>query len=244
MSARQRRTLLHGRVPLLLLVAAVLLVSAVPFAQEATPPAAPRPAGPGTQDGQPAPHESTTRDDASGGGTAGRTARFLLGGAAGLGLHESGHLLFDGLFGVRPMIKRVDFGGIPFFAITHRAGLPPRQEFTITSAGFWSQQLSSEIMLSRRPHLRDERAPIRKGLLAFNVIASLAYGAAAMAKAGPFERDTRAMADALGVNEPWVGGLVLTPACLDAWRYFHPEARWAKWVSRGVKVGMVLLVAR
>jgi hypothetical protein len=223
-SARQRRTLLHGRVPLLLLVAAVLLVSAVPFAQEATPPAAPRQAGPGTQDGQPAPHESTTRDDASGGGTAGRTARFLLGGAAGLGLHESGHLLFDGLFGVRPMIKRVDFGGIPFFAITHRAGLPPRQEFTITSAGFWSQQLSSEIMLSRRPHLRDERAPIRKGLLAFNVIASLA--------------------DALGVNEPWVGGLVLTPACLDAWRYFHPEARWAKWVSRGVKVGMVLLVAR
>jgi hypothetical protein len=187
--------------------------------------------------------EAATRPAAADDGTTGRAAKFLLGGAAGLGLHEGGHLLFDAVFGVRPEIKKVDFGGIPFFAITH-PDQPARTEFTISSAGFWVQHASSEVILTRHPRLRDERAPVRKGILAFNVLASVAYGAAACAKAGPVERDTRAMADTLRVDEAWVGAMVLAPAGLDAWRYFHPDSRWAKWVSRGVKVGMVLLVVR
>jgi hypothetical protein len=177
------------------------------------------------------------------GGRAERTATFLLGAAAGLGLHEGGHLLFDGLFGVEPVLKKVDFGGIPFFAITH-AQTSPRKEFAISSAGFWMQHLSSEIVLTRHPGLRAEAAPGLKGLLAFDVLASVAYGGAALAKAGPAERDTRAMAAALRVDEAWVGVLVLLPAGLDAWRYFHPDSRWAAWLSRGVKVGGVLLVIK
>jgi hypothetical protein len=31
---------------------------------------------------------------------------------------------------------------------------------------------------------------------------------------------------------------------LDGWRYFHPDARWAAWASRGVKAGMLLLLLR
>ncbi len=178
------------------------------------------------------------------GGRAARTAKFLLGAAGGLGLHEGGHLFFDGVFGARPELKKVHFAGIPFFAITHPAGLPPRQELTISSAGFWMQHASSEIVLTRHPRLREERAPVLKGLLAFDVLASVAYGSAAMAKAGPAERDTRAMAASLRVDEAWVGALVLVPAGLDAWRYFHPDSRWAAWLSRGVKVGAVLLVLR
>jgi hypothetical protein len=45
--------------------------------------------------------------------------RFLFGGAAALGAHESGHLLFDGIFDAHPGISRVSFHGAPFFAITH-----------------------------------------------------------------------------------------------------------------------------
>ncbi len=183
-----------------------------------------------------------TMDDGAGRGE--RVARFLLGGAAGLGLHEGSHLLADASFGVKPTLKAVRFGPFPFFAITHPAGLPPRQEFTISSAGFWMQHLSSEVVLTRHPDLRAERAPALKGVLAFNVLASVAYGSAAFAHAGPAERDTRGMAVSLGVTEPWMGALVLTPACLDAWRYFHPDSRWAKWLSRGVKVGAVALVLR
>jgi hypothetical protein len=225
------RTARTVRVALLFLAVVVLSGAAASFAQDPATSAAPRP-----RDDRPA---EDTQD-----GRGEPLAKFLLGGAAGLGLHEGGHVLFDGLFGVRPTLKKVNFGGIPFFAITHRSGLPRREEFAITSAGFWMQHLSSEIILTRRAHLRDERAPVLKGLLAFNVLASVAYGGAAFAKAGPVERDTRAMAGALRVNEAWVGALVLAPAGLDAWRYFHPEARWAQWLSRGVKVGTVLLVVR
>src|SRR5262249_10070570 len=64
---------------------------------------------------------------------------FLAGVVVGLAAHESGHVLFDVIFDADPGVKRVEFNGIPFFAITHRSGLPPREEFTISSAGFWVQ---------------------------------------------------------------------------------------------------------
>jgi hypothetical protein len=38
--------------------------------------------------------------------------------------------------------------------------------------------------------------------------------------------------------------VVLAPAVFDAIRYYKPDARWAVWLSRGAKVGSVLLVLR
>src|SRR5262245_30909779 len=61
---------------------------------------------------------------------------FLGGIVVGFGAHESGHLVFDAIFDADPGIKRVEYHGIPFFAITHRSDLPPRQEYTISAAGF------------------------------------------------------------------------------------------------------------
>lgn len=173
-----------------------------------------------------------------------KTVIFFGGAALGLAAHEGGHLLFDAVFDARPRITRVSFAGIPFFAIAPRPDLPPRQAFVITSAGFWVQQATSELILSRRPNVRDESAPLLKGWLAFNVLASVAYAGAAFTRGGPYERDTRLMASTLRVGEPWIGALVLTPAALDGYRFFHPNARWAKWASRAVKAGMVVLVVR
>jgi hypothetical protein len=169
---------------------------------------------------------------------------FLAGAAAGLGLHEGGHLLLDELFGAEPRLAPIHFGPIPFFAIAHRDNLPPRQEFAVSSAGFWTQQAGSEWLLTARPWLRSEDAPFLKGILAFNVLNSVGYGVVAFARAGPFERDTRGMADAIRMNERAIGAIVIAPALLDAYRYFNPEARWAKWASRAAKAGSVLLVIR
>lgn len=171
-------------------------------------------------------------------------AKFLAGGALGLATHESGHLVFDTLFDAGPGVRKVDFHGIPFFAITHRIGLSPRREFTISSAGFWVQHAENEWLLSRRPGLRRERAPLAKGVFAFNILTSIAYSGASFARTGPVERDTRGMAESARVDERWIGTMVLAPALLDLWRYFHPDARWAAWASRGVKIGMVVMVAR
>jgi len=52
------------------------------------------------------------------------------------------------------------------------------------------------------------------------------------------------MADASRIKEPWIAALILAPAVLDGVRYFHPQAKWAVWTSRGFKVGLVLLVFR
>ena len=159
-------------------------------------------------------------------------------------MHEGGHLVFDAAFDASPRIEGVHFGPVPFFAITHRGDLSPRREFMISSAGFWMQDLSSEWLLTRRPPLREARAPFAKGVLAFNVLNSAGYAGVALARAGPFERDTRGMAGSIGVDERAIGALVLAPAVLDAIRYFKPEARWAKWASRAAKAGSVLLVTK
>ena len=106
------------------------------------------------------------------------------------------------------------------------------------------QHVENEWLLPRRPRLRREKSAFRKGMFTFNVLASVAYAGAAFAKTGPEERDTRGMAASARVDERLIGALVLAPALLDAWRYYHPDTKWATWASRGVKVGMVVMVVR
>ena len=153
-------------------------------------------------------------------------------------------MIADLAFGERPGLRKVDFHGLPFFAITHDPGISPRREFIIDSAGFWVQEATNEVLLSRRPNLRRERAPFTKGVFAFNVLASVSYAGAAFARTGPVERDTRGMADAIRWKEPYVGLLILLPAILDVVRFYDPDARWATWGSRAAKLGGVVLIAR
>ena len=194
------------------------------------------------QTGAPVPTQED-QPPASPGASAKTVAQFVGGAAIGLGLHEGGHLTMVSVFGADPGVRTVRFGPLPFFAISH-ADVSPAREYAISAAGFWVQHATSEWLLTTRPRLRDEHAPLAKGLLAFNVLASVAYGAAAFGTFGPYERDTRAMADALAVKEPWVGALILAPAVLDTWRYLEPDSRWAAWTSRALKVGAVLIVVR
>jgi hypothetical protein len=169
---------------------------------------------------------------------------FLGGLAVGLIAHEGAHVFFDVIFDADPGVKRIEYHGIPFFAITHQAGLPHRQELVISSAGFWVQHATNEWLLTRRPHLRRDGSAFATGLFTFNIGASAMYSVAAFAKTGPLERDTRGIASSARMDERWVGAFVLAPAVLDTWRYFDPNARWPVWLSRAAKVGMVLLIVR
>jgi hypothetical protein len=81
-------------------------------------------------------------------------------------------------------------------------------------------------------------------MLTFHVATLLMYSGAAFGKTGPVERDTRGIAESLKINERWIGALILAPALLDTYRYFHPDARWAAWTSRGVKMGSVALIVK
>jgi len=168
---------------------------------------------------------------------------FLAGAGVAFVAHESGHLLFDTIFDAKPFLTAVHFGPLPFFAVSHETATP-RQEFVISSAGFWVQEATDEWLLTTRPGLRREHAPFAKGVLAFNVLTSIGYGTVAMFEAGPVERDTRGMASGLGVSERAIGALVMAPAIVDAYRYVRPASRWAPWTSRALKLTSVLLVLK
>ena len=173
------------------------------------------------------------------------TLLFLGGAAAGLGIHETGHVIFSATFDANPRVEPLHYGVIPFFKIEHDP-VTRRQEFVISSAGFWMQYVDSEWILTARPDLRHEHQPFLKGMLAFDLAASTMYSIAAFGQFGPLERDTRGMAVSLGKDgwpEPVVGVIVLAPAALDGYRYLHPESRWAKWASRSGKIASVVLVA-
>jgi len=173
------------------------------------------------------------------------TLLFFTGAAAGLAIHESGHLLFGAIFDANPRVEPLRYGFIPFFKIGHDP-VTRREEFVISSAGFWMQYVDSEWILAAKPDLRHEHQPLLKGILAFDLGASTVYSIAAFGEFGPLERDTRGMAVSLGKDgwpEPFVGAIVLAPAVLDGYRYFHPDATWAKWASRGAKIASVVLVA-
>ena len=175
---------------------------------------------------------------------ASRFGKVILGGFAGLGLHETGHLVANWAFEEKVKVKKVDYKGIPFFALSHAPDLSPRREYVVSSAGMWAQYLYSEQILTHHPNLKHEQSPFRKGMLAFHVVTSLMYSGAAFGRTGPVERDTRGMASSRRISERWIGAIVLAPALLDVYRYLHPEARWATWTSRGVKMGSVALVIK
>ena len=177
------------------------------------------------------------------GQTLGDLGKLIGGAAVGLALHESAHVVADVANGVAPGVKKVTFGPLPFFAITHDA-VSPAREFVISSAGFWTQHALSEYLLTSHPDLRDEHAPMLKGILAFNILTSTAYAGAAFAGTGPDERDTRGMAVSARVDESVVGAVILAPAVLDAVRYFGGTNRWVVWGSRVVKIGGALLVVK
>ena len=170
--------------------------------------------------------------------------KFVLGAALAFGGHESGHVVSDLAFGAHPYLDKVHFGPIPFFAVAQRNPVTPRQEFIISSAGFWVQGITNEWILTAHPQLREEHHPLMKGMFAFNILLSLGYGVGALFEVGPTERDPRSMAAASRVAEPLIGVMVLAPALLDAYRYSHPGKRWPAWASRLVKLGSVALTLR
>ncbi|MEX2272285.1 MAG: hypothetical protein WD690_12480 [Vicinamibacterales bacterium] len=121
-----------------------------------------------------------------------RVLSFLAGGAAGLVAHEAGHLAAGLALDADPGFKRLDYGIIPFFVVTHDP-VSRRREYVIAASGFFVQHAANG-------------------------------------------RD--------GVPEPVIGMFVLVPATLDAVRYLKQDPAWARWTSRAVKAGLVLLAVK
>lgn len=175
----------------------------------------------------------------------GRSGHDFWGGAgvAFLG-HETGHLVTNLLIGSTPRLESVHYGFVPFFTWEPDHKLSDRNHYLTASGGFNAQHLCDEWILTRHPRLKDENNPYFKGMLTFSYWLSVGYGLNALTGGGPDKRDTKGMADAARVSEALIGVLVLSPALLDAYRYNHPGARWARRASRAVKLLTLGLAVR
>lgn len=167
----------------------------------------------------------------------------VAGAAAGLVVHESGHVLAGWAFSAAPGVKSIHYAGVPFFAVTHDH-VPRRKEFVISSAGFWTQHAGSELLLTRYPQLRRQGPALARGVLLFDLATSLLYTGGAVGRLGPPEGDALGMSNSLGAHGwpgPVVGAFILAPALFDGVRYFAPGHRWATWGSRGSKLTFMAL---
>ena len=185
----------------------------------------------------------------------GRSAAIFAGGAVtALATHETCHLVANLALGNRPSFQPVTFlGFIPYFAIVpsigckggdckeHNgehfwAGRPGL--YTIVSAGIQCQHYEDEVILTRRPGLRMDDAPFRKGMLALNTLLSIGYVLANWTGVEPTDGDIRGIHRDGGAPRLLLGSMIFGIAAVDIARYFHPHARWLAWLNRVAKVSV------
>lgn len=178
-------------------------------------------------------------------------ARFVAGGATGFVLHESAHALAAESLGIdvrlefqsRPvpfpvvrynLIQTEDALGNTQYVDRKRTHIAngAQKQLAIASAGINSQNITSEWILTLHPRLREEQRPFLKGMLAFDILTSIAYALGGRRNRGG---DVYQMSEALGVHNKFVAGLILAPAAIDLYRYYYPESSWTPWISRGAK---------
>ncbi len=221
----------------------------LPEARQASPPAAesapPAPLAPDLHVAT-APPELTPRQ------FTWRSAAIFAGGAiTALAAHESCHLITNLAMGNRPGFESVTFlGFIPYFAIvpsihcrdgacTKHNGQPfwPGRPglYTIVSAGIQCQQYEDEVILTRRPGLRMDNAPFRKGMLAFNTLLSIGYVLANWAGVEPTDGDIRGIHRDGGAPRLLLSSMIFGIAAVDIARYYYPHARWLAWLNRVAK---------
>ncbi len=201
------------------------------------------------------PPEGPTLTDVRDGASLGA---YLGGALAGFAAHESGHLVANLAYDNAPGVEGLTaFGFLPFFAITPRItcygdtcidndgkvfGGGRRGKYVIVSAGYNVQHLSSELFLSLEPDLRHVRAPFRKGWIMFNVLLSAGYALATWTRTEDDHGDAGNSARLSGIQRDLFGLLLFAPAALDLYRLARPGSRWAPWLSRGAKAGMIGVV--
>lgn len=168
---------------------------------------------------------------------------FALGAGIGLALHEGAHIAVDYMTDARPKLEPVSLGPFPFFSITPTNIQTQQQRYAIAMAGFFMQDVYSEVILQADPRLREHDRPLLKGMLALHVLLTTGYAITGFAGVGPQQSDVNTLSRALSIP-PWaVGLLLISPALCDTYRYFVPDSRWAPWVSLAGKGSLLGIVA-
>jgi hypothetical protein len=158
-------------------------------------------------------------------------AWFATGALTGFVSHELGHIITDVILRKSISFAEVHLGPFPFFAIQPCCNLSSRDLYVISSAGFWVQDVGSEVILSLAPEIRSQHQAFAKGILMLDITLSLGYAITGFIGTGPAQSDVSSMARALRIPSWQVGIGLAVPALIDMYRYFVPHSRWAPYAS-------------
>lgn len=154
--------------------------------------------------------------------------------------HETGHLVFDGIFRTNPHLTPVSLGPLPFFAIEPRDIESNRELYVITQAGFLVEGLYTEAILRRNPELFHHHRPFMEGMLAFHAVLDLSYAITGFVHRGPPQSDVHSMARASGIPSWGIGCMLTLPLVFDFVRYFRPQTRrWSAVVGMYSRMPLV-----
>ena len=161
-----------------------------------------------------------------------RSAPYLAGMAAGIGVHELGHMAVASAesYGVEVRHSSIMYAGKP---------MTPRDHQEIASAGYQAQWLLSEAVL--RHH--EEHAPsqplpaFQAGMVMSHIAISAAY--LTVLRDNP-DGDLRGIHDATGMSTTTLALMLAVPAALDYWRLTGNDVpRWVPALSIGCKTAAI-----
>lgn len=154
--------------------------------------------------------------------------QFLAGVAAGIGVHEMGHIIVASSLGYNVSIKQL--------CITYSSGRPQtaKMNLEISSAGFQAQWLLAEGLLrAHETHPAEEMPSFQAGMVVSHIVISAAY--LTVLRNCPHS-DLRGISDATGVSTQTLALLLAVPAALDYWRLTGRHVPdWVPQLSLGFK---------
>jgi len=163
-------------------------------------------------------------------------ATFLSGVAAGILVHETGHVAVAAAHGIGVGLHNLSI-------IYPGARMTDREHLRIASAGIQAQWLLSEALLrgyERQKEKEPSLGAFKTGLVVSHLATTAAYLTVLKDNA---EGDLLGMSDASGLSTDQLAALVAIPAALDAWRLFGEDVpSWMPDVSLGFKGAAITVV--
>ncbi|MFA5386531.1 MAG: hypothetical protein WC297_02630 [Candidatus Paceibacterota bacterium] len=143
-----------------------------------------------------------------------------LGGMTSYGLHEAGHYLAAEAVGG----KDVEFGRF----VTWNGGVDGKTDnFMVSSAGFMTQNIGSEIALSIQEKHKTKSYFVL-GILLHNFFQETFY------HEKKHYDDLHNMEKNSDLNEDEIRTFLAVKSIIDLYRFYHPDQKWSIWASRSM----------
>ena len=113
-----------------------------------------------------------------------------------------------------------------------------RDHAFLAYSGIFTMNITNEVLLTRHPDLIDRDRPFQKGMFFSNIFIPLFY---TFKGYDDPNSDLLLVQRSTGLDRWQVNAMVIVPAALDVYRYYHPEKKKLRRISRIAKLIPVII---